>query len=97
VVRIDLAHDWDKQRALVNAHTDFIKFWKKHRVATKLVASRVVLSSIELVLYQLQAALFCVWGGRQFSMKADTNKQTQWPLVRERTIPTERPPLVDEI
>jgi hypothetical protein len=25
------------------------------------------------------------------------NKQTPWPLVRERTIPTERPPLVDEI
>jgi hypothetical protein len=22
---------------------------------------------------------------------------TPWPLVRERTIPTERPPLVDEI
>jgi hypothetical protein len=26
-----------------------------------------------------------------------TNKQTPWPLVRVRTIPTERPPLVDEI
>jgi hypothetical protein len=25
------------------------------------------------------------------------NKQTPWPLVRERTLPTERPPLVDEI
>jgi hypothetical protein len=25
------------------------------------------------------------------------NKQTSWPLVRKRTIPTERPPLVDEI
>jgi hypothetical protein len=25
-----------------------------------------------------------------------TNKQTPWPLVRERTIPTVRPPLVDE-
>jgi hypothetical protein len=25
------------------------------------------------------------------------NKQTPWPLVRERTIPTERPPLVGEI
>jgi hypothetical protein len=24
-------------------------------------------------------------------------KKTPWPLVRERTIPTERPPLVDEI
>jgi hypothetical protein len=26
-----------------------------------------------------------------------TTKKTPWPLVRERTIPTERPPLVDEI
>jgi hypothetical protein len=25
------------------------------------------------------------------------DKQTLWPLVRKRTIPTERPPLVDEI
>jgi hypothetical protein len=24
-------------------------------------------------------------------------KQTPWPLVRERTIPTERPPLVNEV
>jgi hypothetical protein len=24
-------------------------------------------------------------------------KQTPWPLVRKRIIPTERPPLVDEI
>jgi hypothetical protein len=27
----------------------------------------------------------------------DTTKQSPWPLVRERTIPTELPPLVDEI
>jgi hypothetical protein len=26
-----------------------------------------------------------------------TNKQTPWPLVRKRTIPTERPPLLGEI
>jgi hypothetical protein len=26
-----------------------------------------------------------------------TNKQTPWPLVRERTIPTERQPLVVEV
>jgi hypothetical protein len=26
-----------------------------------------------------------------------TNKQTPWPLVRERTIPNERRPLLDEI
>jgi hypothetical protein len=29
--------------------------------------------------------------------KKKKNKQTPWPLVRKRTIPTERPPLVDEI
>jgi hypothetical protein len=29
--------------------------------------------------------------------KADTYLLTPWPLVRERTIPTERPPLVYEI
>jgi hypothetical protein len=27
----------------------------------------------------------------------DKNKQTPWALVRERTIPTERPPLAGEI
>jgi hypothetical protein len=29
--------------------------------------------------------------------KQNKTKQTPWPLVRERNIPTERPPLVDEI
>jgi hypothetical protein len=29
--------------------------------------------------------------------KKKKQKQTPWPLVRERTIPTDRPPLVDEI
>jgi hypothetical protein len=28
--------------------------------------------------------------------KQNKNKQTPWPLVRKRTIPTERTPLVDE-
>jgi hypothetical protein len=32
-----------------------------------------------------------------FLLNIDINKQTPGPLVRERTIPTERPPLVDEI
>jgi hypothetical protein len=31
------------------------------------------------------------------SYQKQKNKQTPWPLVRERTIPTDRPPLVDEI
>jgi hypothetical protein len=29
--------------------------------------------------------------------EVNKNKQTPWSLVRERNIPTERPPLVDEI
>jgi hypothetical protein len=32
-----------------------------------------------------------------YSNKKKKKKQTPWPLVRERTIPTDRPPLVDEI
>jgi hypothetical protein len=28
---------------------------------------------------------------------SEQQKQTPWPLVRERSIPTDRPPLVDEI
>jgi hypothetical protein len=38
-----------------------------------------------------------VTSGKQSLTNRQTNKQTPWPLVRERTIPTERPPLVDEI
>jgi hypothetical protein len=38
-----------------------------------------------------------VKNGRKATTNKQTNKQTLWPLVRERTIPTERPPLVDEI
>jgi hypothetical protein len=30
-------------------------------------------------------------------IRTSIKEQTPWPLVRERTIPTERPPLVDEI
>jgi hypothetical protein len=29
--------------------------------------------------------------------RCETNKRTPWPLVHKGTIPTERPPLVDEI
>jgi hypothetical protein len=34
---------------------------------------------------------------KQNKKKKQQQKKTPWPLVRERTIPTERPPLVDEI
>jgi hypothetical protein len=35
--------------------------------------------------------------GESSSHIENKTKQTPWPLVRERTIPTDRPPLVDEI
>jgi hypothetical protein len=31
------------------------------------------------------------------NLSNDQKKQTPWPIVRERTIPTDRPPIVDEI
>jgi hypothetical protein len=35
--------------------------------------------------------------GREGYGLLGVTKQTPWPLVHKRTIPTERPPLVDEI
>jgi hypothetical protein len=34
---------------------------------------------------------------RRYLVRETNNKQTPWPLARKRTIPTERPPLFDEI
>jgi hypothetical protein len=34
---------------------------------------------------------------REHSRVVVSTNQTPWPLVRERTIPTEPPPLVDEL
>jgi hypothetical protein len=34
---------------------------------------------------------------RSHTFHMERFKQTPWPLVRKRTVPTERPPLVDEI
>jgi hypothetical protein len=39
----------------------------------------------------------CVSQTNVASGVSDTNKQTPWPLVRERSIPTERPSFVNEI
>jgi hypothetical protein len=36
-------------------------------------------------------------GLRVISTMKNENILTPWPLIRKRTIPTERPPLVDEI
>jgi hypothetical protein len=37
------------------------------------------------------------FGDSMLSPPSKKQTQTPWPLVRERTIPTDRPPLVDEI
>jgi hypothetical protein len=54
-------------------------------------------------------SIYCLYNQYQLtlvSLKVSNNeennrinkqKQTPWPLVRERTTPSERPPLVDEI
>jgi hypothetical protein len=34
---------------------------------------------------------------RKRTRRCVSNEKTPWPLVRKRTIPTEQPPLVDEI
>jgi hypothetical protein len=49
------------------------------------------MSSTLFCKHQLDIQLLILYGSNV------TYKQTPWPLVRERTIPTERPPLVDEI
>jgi hypothetical protein len=36
-------------------------------------------------------------GGEVTELRGAPSEPSKWPLVRERTIPTERPPLVDEI
>jgi hypothetical protein len=38
-----------------------------------------------------------VWNLQNMKLKCYSIKKPPWPLVHERTIPTERPPLVDEI
>jgi hypothetical protein len=48
---IGLAQDRDKWRALVNGTFGFRKMLGNYQVATQLMTSRVVLSSIELVSY----------------------------------------------
>jgi hypothetical protein len=53
-------------------------------------ANNITRQSNKFIAVILYRNLFC-------PMVLQTTKYTPWPLVRERTIPTERPPLVDEI
>jgi hypothetical protein len=52
---------------------------------------------VYLVVYVTNIVLTLPPGGQPICSSVIINKQTPWPLVRERTISTERPPLVDEI
>jgi hypothetical protein len=61
-------------------------------LASSLKPLTVSVSSIQLTL--LPDSRFTIIKKNKTKKK---NKQTPWPLVRERTIPTERPPFVDEI
>jgi hypothetical protein len=53
-------------------------------------------------LFLMCCNLFCMkiigfnYAGTSLGLQTK-QKQTPWPLVRKRAIPTERPPLVDEI
>jgi hypothetical protein len=61
--------------------------WQKHRHELQILQNEV-LNTIRI--------LFLT--GHYHCLAVQSNKQqTPWPLVRKRTIPTEQPPLVDEI
>jgi hypothetical protein len=46
---------------------------------------------------ELQPGLWFSWPSFERGNSRIKTKQTPWPLVRERTIPTDRPPRVEEI
>jgi hypothetical protein len=52
---------------------------------------------VETLLLHLLSAFIIFWEFAPFGITNKKQKQTSWPLVRERTIPTDRPSLVDEI
>jgi hypothetical protein len=47
--------------------------------------------------YSEESVFEALFGHLRKGTEVSKKKQTPWPLVRERTIPTERPPLADEI
>jgi hypothetical protein len=59
----------------------------------KMLNNLAIRHSNKTILYMLLCLKY-LSGGLQGTKQT---KQTPWPLVRKRTIPTERPPLVDEI
>jgi hypothetical protein len=64
-----------------------------------LLAACRISSSLSSTVNTLWSSKLLMWRYLEIMSQIyiQTKKQTPWPLVRERTIPTERPPLVDEI
>jgi hypothetical protein len=75
-----------------------------YRVATPLVGSRVVRSSTVLVSTMKRFDFIVCLSSKEYNYDViidkdephNKTKQTPWPLVRKRTLPTVRLPLVDE-
>jgi hypothetical protein len=65
--------------------------WYENNAAGNMHMS-VVKAAVKIVIWAVFVHCYVI--PKEFTF--DT-KQTPWPLVRERTIPTDRPPLVDEI
>jgi hypothetical protein len=69
--------------------------WHVHSYFTVSKCSMCRRSSSHLK--QLHCDICFFLGNWRYIMKIKKQRQTLWPLVRKRTLPTERPPLVDEI
>jgi hypothetical protein len=74
---------------LENGSAQVLSFWLP-------IAAAVVDSGIGAGFLRVLPFTFSLIHSTDWSTINKT-KQTPWPLVRERTIPTDRPPLVDEI
>jgi hypothetical protein len=59
--------------------------------------STVLVPSAWILSYPIPRSKYIIWEICYIMLVLNIKKQTPWPLVRKRTIPTERPPLVGEI
>jgi hypothetical protein len=86
--------------AIYSVHTKFIQFYCKTVPILKGWGQglNIKMATIDDVLKDCSSYIDqnC-WNDQDNKCGNKQKKQTLWPLVRERTIPTDRPPLVDEI